>query len=186
MKNSKLKAGTVLLAEPFMMDSNFKRSVVLLCEHDNEQGTVGFILNKPLHIKVNELIQDFPEVEANVYFGGPVATDTVHYIHNVGDLLDGSIQVARGVHWGGDYEKLKFLIDSKLILPHNIRFFVGYSGWSEGQLIEEMQLKSWIMTEMFANYLFKSKAKLLWQQIMFNLGSTFSVISQIPESHSLN
>ncbi len=127
-----------------MLDPNFKRSVILLCEHGDEDGSIGFVINKPLEIKVNDLITDFPEIEAHVYYGGPVATDTIHYIHNVGELLDDSMKVTRGIYWGGDFTKLKFLIDSKLILPHNIRFYVGYSGWSVGQLHEEIAYKSWV------------------------------------------
>ena len=186
MKIGDVSKGSLLLAEPFMLDPNFKRAVVLLCEHASEDGAVGFILNKPLHMKVNELVVDFPEIESEVYFGGPVATDTIHFIHNVGDLLEESVEVERGVYWGGDFEKLKFLIQSKLILPHNVRFFVGYSGWSSGQLVEELGYKSWVPTEMHANYLFKSKPKHLWQQIMYNLGDTFSVIAQISEQQCLN
>lgn len=186
MSGKKVDRGTLLLAEPFMLDPNFKRSVVLICEHDETEGTIGFVMNKPLHMQVNELITDFPVIEAPVYFGGPVATDTIHYVHNVGELLEDSVKVVRGVYWGGDYEKLKFLIDSKLVLPQNIRFFVGYSGWSSGQLAEEMAYKSWIQSEMHANYLFKSKPDHLWQQVMYNLGDRFSVIAQIPDAHSLN
>jgi putative transcriptional regulator len=169
-----------------MLDPNFKRSVILLCEHAEDDGSIGFVINKPLEIKVNDLITDFPEIEAHVYYGGPVATDTIHYIHNVGELLDDSMKVTRGIYWGGDFTKLKFLIDSKLILPHNIRFYVGYSGWSVGQLHEEIAYKSWVTARMHPNYLFKSKPEHLWQQIMYNLGDTFSVIAQIPETQFLN
>ena len=185
-KEFKVSSGSVLLAEPFMEDPNFKRAVVLLCEHDKDEGTVGFVLNKPLDIKVNELISDFPEFESQVYFGGPVATDTVHYIHNVGELLDESIKVSRGVYWGGNFEKLKFLIESQLVLPHNIRFFVGYSGWSAGQLDEELEYQSWVIARMHANYIFKTKTRSLWRQVMHNKGNVYSVIAQIPEVMSLN
>ena len=186
MEYHKISKGAVLLAEPFMQDPNFKRSAVLLCEHDDQEGSIGFVMNKPLDIKVNDLINDFPEIESNVFYGGPVSTDTIHYIHNVGELLDDSMRVMRGVYWGGDFTKLKFLIDSQLILPQNIRFYVGYSGWSKGQLKEELVYKSWVTARMHANYLFKSKPEHLWQQIMYNLGDAFSVIAQIPETHSLN
>ncbi|MDX1479560.1 MAG: YqgE/AlgH family protein [Saprospiraceae bacterium] len=181
-----ISKGTLLLAEPFMIDPHFKRAVVLLCEHASEEGSIGFILNKPLHMQINELVADFPEIASEVYFGGPVATETVHFIHNVGELLEDSVEVKRGVFWGGDFEKLKFLIQSKLVLPGNVRFFVGYSGWSSGQLVEELGYKSWVTTEMHANYLFKSKPKHLWQQIMYNLGDRYSVIAQIPEQPCLN
>lgn len=186
MKRQKVKNGKLLLAEPFMLDPNFKRSAVLVCEHDPENGTLGFILNKPLNVHVNDLVSDLSTLESPVFYGGPVATDSIHFIHNVGDLLDESVEVMRGVHWGGDFDKLKFLIHSKLILPHNIRFFVGYSGWSPGQLKEELAHKSWVVSDMHANYLFKSKPIMLWKQAMHNLGNTYSVIAQIPEPQSFN
>jgi putative transcriptional regulator len=121
-----VKTGNILLAEPFMLDPNFRRSVVLLCDHHDE-GSIGFILNKPLNRSIDEIIPDFPEFKSEVFYGGPVATDTIHFIHSVGDLVEDSVEVSRGVYWGGDYEKLKFLIESELILPDNIRFFIGYS-----------------------------------------------------------
>ncbi len=177
--------GKVLLAEPFSLDTNFKRSAVLLTEHDQE-GSVGFIMNKPLNIKIEELLSNFPEFESEVYFGGPVATDSIHYLHDVGDILDDSIKIQRGIYWGGDFDKLKFLIDSKLVLPRNIRFYVGYSGWSSGQLHEEMDFGSWIVAHMHANYLFKSKASDLWETILTNKGNTFSVIAKVPEAPNWN
>ena len=185
MKNKSLKHGKVLLAEPFMIDPNFKRAVVLLCEHEDD-GTLGFILNKSLDMKINELITDFPEFNSNVYYGGPVQTDTIHYIHNLGPVLDDSHKVVNGVFWGGDFEKLKVLIDSKKVKPDNIRFFVGYSGWSPGQLIEEVEFGSWVAADMHANYLFKSTPDTLWKKIMRNKGSTFSVIAQLPEGLTWN
>jgi putative transcriptional regulator len=185
MTQKDIENGTVLLAEPFMLDPNFRRSAVLLCEH-NDEGSVGFIMNKPLRMRIDELIEDFPEFDSEVFFGGPVQTDTIHYIHNVGDLLDESRLVVDGVYWGGDFNKLKFLISSKLILPENIRFFVGYSGWSEGQLADEMNLGSWVSASMDANYLFKSIPARLWEQVMYNKGDVYTVISQVPEDFSWN
>ncbi len=185
MSRKKLKSGNVLLAEPFMLDSNFKRSAVLLCEQ-NEDGSIGFILNKKLDMRVDELIADFPEFDVPVYFGGPVQTDTIHYVHNVGDLLEESRPIADGVWWGGSFEKLKFLITSELIKPTNIRFFVGYSGWSEGQLEDEMSIGSWVLANMHPNYLFKSHPDELWEQIMANKGDTYTVIATMPDGMTLN
>jgi len=181
-----IQTGRILIAEPFMVDPNFKRSVVALCDHTKEEGTVGFIVNKPLGLRLNELIMDFPPFETEAFFGGPVQTDSIHYIHNVGDLLDNSTKVVDGVWWGGDFEKLKFLISSKMIEPHNIRFYVGYAGWSPGQLSEEMKMGSWVLSDMYANYLFKSKAKKLWQQTLNNKGDTYSVIAQISDGVNWN
>jgi len=184
--SKKISTGNILLAEPFMIDPNFKRSVVLLCDHTKEEGTVGFVLNKNLGLKINELILEFPAFDTEVYYGGPVQTDSIHYIHNVGDILDNSTPVVDGVWWGGDFEKLKFLIASDLVQPHNIRFFVGYSGWSPGQLDKEMESGSWVTTEMFANYLFKSKPDSLWQQVMKNKGDRYEVIADMSDGVNWN
>ncbi|MBK8492043.1 MAG: YqgE/AlgH family protein [Saprospirales bacterium] len=181
MESTELKSGQILISEPFMWDSNFKRSVVLLCDHTEEDGSVGFILNKPMEMRIDELVTDFPEFDAPVFFGGPVQTDTVHYIHAVGDLLEGSTKVAPGVYWGGDFEKLKVLIRSELIKPQDIRFFVGYSGWSEGQLQDELAVSSWVISDMHANYIFQSSPEELWKQVLTNLGDTYTVIAQMPD-----
>ncbi|MCL4106725.1 UNVERIFIED_CONTAM: hypothetical protein GTU68_048169 [Idotea baltica] len=181
-----INAGKLLLAQPFMLDPNFKRSVVLVCEHDTNKGSLGFIMNKPLHMKIQELISDFPEIESAVYFGGPVATDTIHYIHDKGDLLEDSVEVYKGLFWGGDFERLKFLIETKLIKESNIQFFVGYSGWSEEQLLDELNTGSWITADMDPNYLFHKDENILWKKVMENKGNSYGVIGQIPESHRLN
>ncbi|MCC6459524.1 MAG: YqgE/AlgH family protein [Saprospiraceae bacterium] len=183
--NTKIESGQMLVAEPFMQDPYFRRAVVLLCEHHG-QGTIGFILNKTIDMNINDLMSDFPEFEAEVFYGGPVQTDTLHYIHNVGELLDDSVKVSDGVWWGGDFNKLKFLITQDLIKPNNIRFFVGYSGWSAGQLQEEMQYRSWILAETDANYVFKLKHSRLWHHAMYNKGNVFEVISDMPEHISWN
>jgi len=180
-----LEKGKLLLAEPFAEDAHFVRSAVLLCEH-NEKGSLGFILNKPVDIEIESLFTEFPDFDAHVLYGGPVATNTLQYIHNVGDLLEGSLEIIPGLYWGGDFEKLKFLIESKLILSDNIKFFLGYSGWSEGQLEEEMNKGSWIISDMDANYAFKNKSLALWKTILENKGDNFTVIAQIPEFTSLN
>lgn len=178
--------GRLLIAEPFMQDVNFRRSVILVTDHNDDEGTVGFIINKPLTVKITELVEDFPQLDSFACYGGPVATNTIHYIHNVGMLLDGSTEIAPGVFWGGEFEKLKFLIAHEMVKEENIRFFIGYSGWSTGQLNEELDLGSWIPSEMHANYLFKSKPTKLWNQVMHHKGDVFSVLAQLPEQPNLN
>ena len=180
MSKSDIRKGKLLLAEPFMLDPNFKRAVILMCDHAND-GSVGFILNKALDMQINELVNDFPNIDAKVYYGGPVQTNTLHFVHRKGDLLEDAQLVTHGVYWGGDFEKLKFLIDSKMIEARDIRFFVGYSGWSDGQLSNEMVSGSWVMADMDSNYLFKVKPQLLWKNIMQLKGSTYSVIAQMPD-----
>jgi len=181
MTTQKIKKGRMLLAEPFMLDPNFRRAVILLCEHEMD-GSLGFILNKPLEMTVNELIADFPEFDAPVFYGGPVQTDTIHYIHNSGDLLEGSKRIGKDVFWGGNFDQLKTLIKSGLIESSDIRFFVGYAGWDFGQLEEEMKMRSWVVARMEANYIFKNKIKKLWQDVMRKKGDAYSVIAQMSET----
>lgn len=186
MSRVRIKKGSLLLAQPFMLDPNFKRSVILLTDHHNVEGSVGFVLNKRIKAKINDVITDFPEIESSVYIGGPVADQTLHYIHDAGDILDESIKVCDGVWWGGDFDKLKFLIKSKLIQPNNIRFFLGYSGWSAGQLSDELEYGSWIPADMHANYIFKTKSYNLWKEVTRNKGGRYTVIAQMPSSDALN
>lgn len=180
-----IKKGIVLLAQPFMLDQHFSRSAVLLCEH-NDQGSLGFILNKPVDIEIQSLFDEFPDFDANIFYGGPVSTNSLQYIHRAGDLLEDSLEIIPGVYWGGDFEKLKFLIESELIKSNDIRFFLGYSGWVEGQLKEELEKGSWIISDMDANYAFKSDKMKLWRTILENKGDNYRVIAQMPDFISLN
>ena len=90
------------------------------------------------------------------------------------------------MYWGGDFEKLKFLIEQELIKPDDIQFFVGYSGWAEGQLEGEMDSNTWLMEDMFSNYIFKTDPFSLWATILQQKGDLFSVIAQMPDSALLN
>ncbi len=183
---AKVKKGDLLVSQPFMLDGNFRRSVIFLTEY-NEQGALGFILNRKLVYKVGELLDDdFPEFDANIYYGGPVQTNTVHYIHSKGDILEDSQEVVNGVFWGGDYNKLKLLISNGLISTDDIRFYVGYSGWSEGQLDDELIHGSWIVAPSDKNYIFKDNTSDLWNKVLERKGNNFDVIAQIPETFFLN
>lgn len=183
---SRLEVGKILIAQPFMLDPNFKRSVVYITDHTPDDGSVGFILNKTLNMSVNELISDFPEFDCKVNYGGPVGTDTIHYIHDVGELLEDSREVTNGIFWGGDFEKLKFLVENELILPRNIKFYIGYSGWSPGQLAEELLTGSWVLDHGHPNYIFKAKDPILWSKALENKGNNYSIIGQIPDTNILN
>ncbi|MFT4664741.1 MAG: putative transcriptional regulator [Polaribacter sp.] len=185
MADVKINRGGVLIAEPFMLDPNFKRAVILVCEHQND-GSLGFILNKSLDMKINDLIADFPEFDSNVYYGGPVQTDTVHYVHNVGGLIPNSNEISGEIFWGGDFELLKKLIKSGKVKPENIRFFVGYTGWSSGQLTEEMKYGSWVSGSFTPDYLFKDESQTLWMNALNEKGNAYSVIAQMPEALSWN
>ena len=182
----KVSAGNILIAQPFMDDDNFKRTVIGITDHGKE-GSVGLIQNKVIKVKLSELIPTIDaEGDFKVFFGGPVATDTIHYIHNVGHLLDDSIKVKNNIYWGGDFEKLVALINNGLITDKNIRFYIGYSGWSVGQLEAELESGSWIVSNWDANYTFQSEDNQLWEQALGHKGDSYSIIAKIPNSPNKN
>lgn len=172
--------GKILVAEPFMWDPNFKRAVVMLCEHQKE-GSFGYILNRPLEMTLNELLEDFPKFDARLHFGGPVQTNTLHYLHHLGDLIPEAQLITEGVWWGGDFEQLKALIANDLVEPNQIRFYVGFSSWDEGQLNGELREGSWVLGNMDPNYVFKVKHDELWPTAMAQQSPTLGVIGQIPD-----
>jgi len=177
-----LQVGKFLVSEPFMLDPNFKRVVILICDHQEKEGTIGFILNKSVEMNITDLVSNFPDFESEVYFGGPVQTDSIHYIHRVGDLLEGSLEIADGLWWGGNFEQLKSLVNTGVVKPKDIRFFVGYSGWGEGQLLDEMKAKTWFLLDSDVNFVFNEKYyETLWKNVLAQAGGTHSIIGQIPE-----
>ena len=140
------KKGCLLIEEQTILnDMSFNRSVILLTEH-SEDGSVGFILNKPLAYSINDLI---PEIDANfvIYNGGPVEQDNLYFLHNVPELIPDSIEISYGLYWGGNFETTKELINAGKLSKQNIRFFLGYSGWETNQLEEELNDNSWIILE---------------------------------------
>lgn len=179
------KTGNILIATPVLIDPNFKRGVVLLCEH-NDEGTLGFILNRKLESNVIDVIPDFPQVKSPLYLGGPVQTDTVYFLHNKGNLLEGSIDVGNGIYWGGNFEQLKLSIEANIITENDFRFFIGYAGWSTGQLQEELDEKSWALAENKYDYVFASDPASLWSDITKDFGGEFSLAALFPENPSLN
>ncbi len=183
--NQVAKKGRILVSEPFLNDTYFRRSVVLLTEHSKE-GSVGFVLNKPVELSVSGILKDFPEIDASVSIGGPVNTNTVHYIHTVGDLIPNSVQVMKNLWWGGDFDTIKELITRGKIRKNNIRFFLGYAGWSPNQLENELSENAWVVTELDARTIMRSGDLNLWQDTLTNLGNKYRTWVNFPENPGLN
>ena len=179
------RAGALLISEPYLPDDNFKRSVVFLCEH-NEEGTFGFIINRPLKVKVHEAIEDFPYLDAPLFMGGPVENNTLHYLHRLGDRIPDSIKIMDGLWWGGSYEVLHMLAGDGQINTEDVRLFVGYSGWSPGQLDDELKEKSWIVTQGSGEHIFGMDSDALWRNVLKGMGGRYQILSNFPESPQLN
>ncbi|MBI9054514.1 MAG: YqgE/AlgH family protein [Bacteroidales bacterium] len=176
--------GRILISEPLLSDSYFKRSVVLITEH-SEEGAVGFVLNKSIDIPLNEILADFPSFKAKVYVGGPVAKDTVHFLHTLGELVPNSVHVTDNIYWGGDFDCLKELINEGIVKSTQVRFFLGYSGWSPQQLEEEIQNNAWLVTEVDSKKIM-SADKNIWKKTLNELGRKYKVWSNTPENPTMN
>ncbi|MFO7658220.1 MAG: YqgE/AlgH family protein [Bacteroidales bacterium] len=177
--------GMVLISEPFLQDNYFKRSIVLLAEHTAE-GTVGFVLNKPVNLHVSEVINDFPETDALVSLGGPVNTNTLHYIHTLGDIVPNSVKVLDNIYWGGDFNVIKKLVESKNLNKDNIRFFLGYSGWHENQLEDELAENAWVVAEIDPIEIMSPMNKHFWKNTLKKMGKKYEMWSNFPENPQMN
>lgn len=178
--------GILLIAEPFLKDPNFMRTVVLLCRHTEEEGTFGFTLNKPYHQTLNELIPDLSDFELPVFLGGPVQTDTLHYLHSYPQLLPDCQKVADNVYWGGDFEILKTLIKNKKIDSRKIKFYLGYSGWGQGQLKDEIEEKTWLTVKATSKIVFDVAPEEIWKQSLLMLGGKYELLIHYPTDPQLN
>ena len=177
--------GRILISEPFLMDNYFKRSIVLLTEH-NDKGTVGFVLNKPINMKVNEIMADFPPINTIVSLGGPVQTNTLHYIHTLGDIIPGSTKVIDSIYWGGEYAVIKRLLDSGSLNNENIRFFLGYSGWQGNQLEDELNDNAWVVADISSNEIMAPMNKIFWNKTLNRRGKKFQMWANFPENPQMN
>ncbi len=186
MTSEKLQKGQLLIAEPSIIgDLSFNRSVILLADH-NEEGSVGFILNKPLEYTINDLI---PDIESSflIYNGGPVEQDNLYFIHTIPELITNSIEISNGIFWGGDFELTKNLINEGKINKEDIRFFLGYTGWSANQLEDELQANSWIIfSNTYESGILKKSSKQFWKEKIIELGGEYIIWSNAPENPILN
>lgn len=186
MVKLKPKKGKLLIAEPALSgDVSFNRSVVLIAEH-NDEGSVGFILNKPLEYNINDLVSEIVHPFL-VYNGGPVEQDNLYFIHKVPHLINNSIEISDGIFWGGDFDTTVELINNGMISESDIRFFLGYSGWSSLQLDQELSSKSWVVVKNeYQSEIIQKSTTAIWKEKMLQLGGDYLLWSNAPENPSLN
>jgi len=177
--------GKILISEPFLPDTFFNRTIVYLVDH-NEEGSVGFILNKKLEIKVCDAISGFEGWEEYLSMGGPVAPDTLHYLHRMGDLIPKSVWVDDNIFWGGDIDFIRSLIRDKKLDTNQIRFFLGYSGWSAGQLERELKENSWVIARVATDIVLNDQIDNTWKRVLRGLNSKYRMWADFPESPDMN
>ena len=186
MISEKLKKGHLLIAEPSIIgDLSFNRSVILLADHNND-GSVGFILNKPLTYTLNDLVPDI-ESDLKIYNGGPVEQDNLYFIHNIPELIPNSIEISNGIFWGGDFQTTKLLLNNGNINNEHIRFFLGYTGWDTNQLQTEMESNAWIIVRNdYENKIIGKSTSDFWKEKILELGGNYLIWSNAPENPLMN
>ncbi len=186
MTTLKPAKGLLLVAEPSIIgDVSFNRSVVLLAEY-NKSGSVGFILNKPLHHKLKDFV---PEINSKlpVYNGGPVEQDNLYFIHCIPDIIPDSIEISNGIYWGGDFSAIIDLLKNDQLKKDQIRFFLGYSGWERDQLEHELEVNSWVVAPNNYDNAIIGKTNInFWKEKMIEFGGDYLLWSNAPENPSCN
>ena len=183
--NASLSPGTLLLAAPMMQDPNFHRSVILLCEH-GENGTFGLILNRPLDVKLGDVMEEFFAHDPHVHLGGPVQRNTLHYVHRRPSDVPEGVTLNGGVIWGGDFESIKTIVRSGKMEHDDVRFFLGYAGWSPGQLREEVNEGAWITSSILPDLVFDSGVEGLWREALRRMGGDYALLSTFPDDPRMN
>ncbi len=183
--NIKPARGRILISEPFLFDYYFKRSVVLLAEH-NTEGSFGVIINKPMSVSFNEVVKDFPQYESKVYLGGPVKTDSLFFLHTLGEQVENSMPVQNGLYWGGDLEKIREMLLLGQLDESNIRFFIGYAGWMPEQLNNELKRDSWLVSHLTTDQVLHLDPDKMWKTSVRELGRRYSHWTNFPSEPTLN
>jgi len=177
--------GRLLIAEPSILnDSSFNRTIVLLTEH-TKNSAVGFILNRPLEYSLHDLLPDI-NCDFTIYQGGPVEQDNLYFVHRVPDLIEDSIEVTKGIYWGGNFNVLKELLNNDELKTTDIRFFLGYSGWENQQLKDELKKKSWFVTENDFQNIFSTNNESLWKNKLLQKGGAYKLWANAPGDINLN
>lgn len=179
-----LQAGKLLIAQPFLADNTFFRTVIFLCEHSDE-GALGFVLNQPTNVNINDVLPEFPAPDLPIDHGGPVQLDTLHIIHRTPGILGGT-DVGKGVYWGASLDALRDFINDDSFDRTALRLFVGYSGWSPGQLENELKENSWLITDMSSDMIFDVAPENVWKQAIYSLGAKYRYLAGLPVDPNLN
>lgn len=181
--------GRLLISEPFLRDKYFQRSVILLVKHSKEQGSMGVILNKRVPLTLNNIIPDFigPIPEIPIYFGGPVASDHLFFIHTLGDsIVPNAMKINDNLYFDGDFVALQDYIVAGNDVTGKVKFFIGYSGWQTDQLQKEIKDNSWVVGLPDDKNVFSNNVDTLWKHAVNNLGKKYHYWIHLPKDPYLN
>ncbi|NWJ51152.1 MAG: YqgE/AlgH family protein [Bacteroidetes bacterium] len=172
-------SGNILLAEPGLQDFYFRQSVILLGEMDNE-GAFGMIINKRTNIHFSDVVTDHVGFNPYIYLGGPVKSQNLFFIHRMA-TIPGSKEISKGIYWGGDSDVLFKMLENELIDDSQVRFFLGYAGWTPKQLDAEIEQNSWQVTTLTTDQIFNADQKHLWADEMLSINPNYKLWFNMPE-----
>ncbi len=178
--------GDLLISEPYLPDANFERTVILICEH-SANGTFGFVLNRKAYIPLGEVLDEAVDYPGKLFIGGPVEHNTLHWIHRESHLREGAVEIRKNLFWGGSIEKLTEMMNVKSIQAEDIQFFIGYSGWEEDQLMDEIKAKSWMVYKNpTVEMIFDQDNHNLWKTCLNAMGGKYRLMSNYPKDPRMN
>ena len=177
--------GSLMLAAPFLPDNHFSRAVILLCEHE-EEGSVGYVLNHLARHTLQDVVEEKLSADFPIYIGGPVQRDTLHYLHNIPQLIEVSTPINEHLYWGQDFDPMIDLLRREVVSSAQIKFFAGYAGWDDGQLDEEISARSWIVRHAARPEDVFEDAPTLWSRILQHMGKPYASFARFPEDPTCN
>ena len=187
-KNKNYEKGSLLIANPVLPDPNFSRTVILLCDHD-EQGSFGLVINRSTQLKAPDLFLNIIILKSyneKVYLGGPVSQSMVFFLCRSPSAAGKLDEVCSGVYLGSNLETLESLYASLKNPEQDIRFYLGYSGWSSGQLAEEMEQNSWLVQKANEQFIFLDSESLIWPKAVNSLGEKYQYLTKAPVNPQWN
>lgn len=179
--------GSILISEPFLQDAYFQRSVVLLVEHTQE-GSTGFVLNKKTDLIVNTFFPEFEKLpDMPIYLGGPVSANRLFFIHTLGDLIvPDAVKINEHLYFDGNFDTLKRYILNGHSIEGKVKFFLGYSGWTKGQLTAEISRNSWIVSQLSNRNVLLADGESFWKRSLESMGSQYETWTKYPKEPYLN
>jgi putative transcriptional regulator len=177
--------GQLLIAHPLLNDGFFNRSVIYLTNH-NSEGAVGFSLNFKTQFMLRDVRPQVKNGNFPIYEGGPVAKNQLFFLHTLGNEISDSYHVENNIYVGGDFNELLQVIEQGKVKSYEVRFFAGYSGWSEQQLEEEIRNGHWLVTHPRDKGFFTQDPTDLWGQQLSEVKGSYGIFANFGCDPSMN